>query len=287
MKKIFTILGMVAVTATVSAQTSFTVTYDFAEPVVTGQGVVDNGTIAGSSDVTVTPFTQTGLNATTTANRFVWSNATTATTPDLAKYFEVTVTPATNFNLSISSVTFRSQRSGTGPRYYVVRSSVDSYGTNLPASINPANTELEVVATDAFHFVNDGTAGQNGSTVTPTNITNQTTPVTFRFYYYEAEAATGTFSVDDVVITGTVTNSLGVVENFSTKSNFVRNTMVNNEINFGTKAEVKVYNMNGQVVRSASVSENNNLEVSDLAPGMYIVTGTVNGEAVSQKILKK
>ena len=102
---------------------------------------------------------------------------------------------------------------------------------------------------------------------------------------------TGNNSVDFTVGAPTPKNSanatLGVSDVNSVKSNFVRNTMVNNEIKFGTKAEVKVYNMNGQVVRSASVSENNNLEVSDLAPGMYIVTGTVNGEAVSQKILKK
>ena len=45
--------------------------------------------------------------------------------------------------------------------------------------------------------------------------------------------------------------------------------------------------MNGQVVKSASVSENKSLEVADLASGMYIVTGTVEGQAVSTKIIKK
>ena len=45
--------------------------------------------------------------------------------------------------------------------------------------------------------------------------------------------------------------------------------------------------MNGQVVKSASVNENTSLNVADLAKGMYIVTGTVNGKAVSEKIIKK
>ncbi|MBF6609569.1 MAG: T9SS type A sorting domain-containing protein, partial [Chryseobacterium sp.] len=69
--------------------------------------------------------------------------------------------------------------------------------------------------------------------------------------------------------------------------NFVKNTLVTENIYFGSEADVKIYNMNGQVVRTAKVSENNNMNVSDLQPGAYIVTGIVNGQPVSQKILKK
>ncbi len=101
-----------------------------------------------------------------------------------------------------------------------------------------------------------------------------------------ATSGTGNIAIDNIVVT-TYSPVLGVSDITSVKSNFVKNTLVKDEINFGSKADVKIYNMNGQVVRTASVSENKNLEVSDLAPGMYIVTGTVNGEAVSQKILKK
>ena len=45
--------------------------------------------------------------------------------------------------------------------------------------------------------------------------------------------------------------------------------------------------MNGQVVKSATVAEGTSMNVSSLTPGMYIVTGSVNGKAVSQKIIKK
>ncbi len=280
MKKIFTILGIAALSVGINAQ-AFTATYDFA-----GTPFDPSGVVVGSN-VTVSNFTNTGYATTTTGNRFAHSDAPLTTTPDLSKYFEVTVTPAANYTLTVSTITFRSQRSGTGPRTYVVRSSADGYAANLPASINPANAELEVIGTNEFHFVNDISAGQNGNTVTPTNIVNQASPVSFRFYFYEAEATGGTFSVDDVIITGTVTSSLGVVENFSTKYNFVKNTLVTENIYFGSEAEVKIYNMNGQVVRTAKVSENNNMNVSDLQPGAYIVTGIVNGQPVSQKILKK
>ena len=56
---------------------------------------------------------------------------------------------------------------------------------------------------------------------------------------------------------------------------------------FNAKADIQILNMNGQVVKTASVNENTSLEVSSLAKGMYVVTANVNGKAVSQKIIKK
>lgn len=70
--------------------------------------------------------------------------------------------------------------------------------------------------------------------------------------------------------------------------NFVKNTFVkSDEITFGADVkDVKVYNMFGQVVKSASVKENGSVNVAELAKGNYIVTGTINNEPISQKILK-
>lgn len=283
MKKIFTILGIVIISAITNAQTAFTATYDFNEA-----PSPDNGDLVGTG-LTIAPFTATGLSSTTTANRFAWSGTTTGTTPDLGKYFQVTLTPTSGTTLSVSSITFKSQRSGTGPRNYVVRSSVDSYAANLPASITPVNAELTVQGTNEFFFVNDGTAGQAGSKVTPSTINNVTGAVTFRFYFYTAEAAGGTFSVDDVIISG-ATNSatLAVTDLSKVKGSFVKNTFVKNEgITFGAQAkDVKIYNMFGQIVKTASVKENETLNISELAKGNYIVTGMVDNQPVSQKILK-
>ena len=82
-----------------------------------------------------------------------------------------------------------------------------------------------------------------------------------------------------------VTMAVGDVN--ATKANLVKNTVVSNNILFAAKADVQIVSMNGQVVKSASVNENTALDVASLAKGMYIVTGTVNGQAVSQKIIKK
>ncbi len=82
--------------------------------------------------------------------------------------------------------------------------------------------------------------------------------------------------------------TLAVSDLSKTKGSFIKNTFVKNEeITFGAQVkDVKVYNMYGQVVKTASVKENESLNVAELQKGNYIVTGTVNNQPVSQKILK-
>lgn len=92
-------------------------------------------------------------------------------------------------------------------------------------------------------------------------------------------------SIDNFIWTAAPTMSVTDIN--STKANLVKNTLVDNTINFAAKADVKIVNMNGQVVKAASVNENASLDVANLPKGMYIVTGTVNGKAVSEKIIKK
>lgn len=73
------------------------------------------------------------------------------------------------------------------------------------------------------------------------------------------------------------------------KETFVKNSLItNNEIVFGADSkEVKIYTMNGQMIKSVSVKENESVSVAELKEGNYIVTGVVNGKKVSQKIIKR
>ena len=79
--------------------------------------------------------------------------------------------------------------------------------------------------------------------------------------------------------------SVGDIKVF--RGNFVKNTIVTNEITFGEKANIKIYNVSGSLVKSASVEKNTSLNVSSLPKGVYVVTGEVNGQSVSQKIVKE
>ena len=97
------------------------------------------------------------------------------------------------------------------------------------------------------------------------------------------KGSTNALYVDDIQSDA----SLAVIDTNKYKTTLVRNTKVNNEISFGEKANVKIYNVSGSLVKSASVEKNTSLNVSSLPKGIYVVTGEVNGQSVSQKIVKE
>ena len=97
------------------------------------------------------------------------------------------------------------------------------------------------------------------------------------------KSSTNALYVDDIQSDA----SLAVIDTNKSKTTLVRNTKVNNEISFGEKANVKIYNVSGSLVKSASVEKNTSLNVSSLPKGVYVVTGEVNGQSISQKIVKE
>jgi hypothetical protein len=145
-------------------------------------------------------FTSWPLGATDGSDTFTGSS-------NQGEYYAVTLTPQAGFTFSLSSITFTLQRTSSGVRQYVVRSSADGYAANLPASIAPANANLSVVASNVFQVADVATTAQGGSTITlgGPGYTNVSGAVTFRFYGFNAEATSGTFSIDDVKITGSAT----------------------------------------------------------------------------------
>ncbi|HEY4538937.1 MAG TPA: T9SS type A sorting domain-containing protein, partial [Faecalibacter sp.] len=69
----------------------------------------------------------------------------------------------------------------------------------------------------------------------------------------------------------------------------IQNTVWTNTAAFSTKANasVEVYNVNGQLVKSFEVNGNKNVNVSDLAAGVYVVKSTENGKTTTTKVVKK
>ncbi len=131
---------------------------------------------------------------------------------------------------------------------------------------------------NAWALVNGGVAIQ-----LPVQVENATN---LSLRWSSVTSNVGNYRIDDVKIVGT-SATLGTANLNTSKSVFVKNTVVNSEINFGAKSDIKIFNIAGQVVKTAAVSENQSLNVSDLKEGSYIVTGTVNGKSVSEKIIKK
>lgn len=97
---------------------------------------------------------------------------------------------------------------------------------------------------------------------------------------------------DFVVSTVQPVNSLGnmqaVVDTQNMGSGFVENAFIkNNIINFVTEVkDVKVFDKYGQVVKKSTKNAVSTLDVTGVRKGDYIVTGTINNEPVSQRIVK-
>lgn len=96
--------------------------------------------------------------------------------------------------------------------------------------------------------------------------------------------------IDNVKVETITSVPLAIGESLKSKNISLKNTMVDNTLSFQTKgnATVRVYNTNGQLVKSATISaQNANVDVASLPKGNYVVTAELNGEKVSQKVIKK
>ena len=163
-----------------------------------------------------------------------------------------------------------------------------SFGHNKATNASSNEMTVEVSADGStwtmLNYTRPTGSGSNGwLLIAPTGIIPTTQNLRIRF---NSTISNAQFRLDDVVLSGTNTTLASGNVNVK-KASLVKNTVVGNSIMFNSKADIKILNMNGQVVKTASVNENTSLEVSSLAKGMYVVTANVNGKAVSQKIIKK
>lgn len=216
MKRIYLSLLFLCFLSVASGQ-AFTGTYDFSS-VTTSSGTTDPTAVPVASGITFGSFSAAGVSVNpNAASRFSFTGWPTGATNgsdvfsgvlSATQYFSVTLTPAAGYSLDLNTITFTMQRSGTGIRQFVVRSSLDGYTSNLPASISPANANLSVVATDVFQVLDASSSANNGSTITlGAPFDNITTAVTFRVYGYNAEAAGGSFGVDNVSFSGVASSA--------------------------------------------------------------------------------
>ncbi|MEO8732994.1 MAG: M43 family zinc metalloprotease, partial [Flavobacteriales bacterium] len=212
------------------SSTVLNTTYDFGS-VTTTSGTTDptpvpsimfQDTLPG---LTLSSFAATGVSTNPTASgAFSFSQwGTGATDGDTAyaqltgalsstNYYQFSVSPDFARAMNLTGMTFIAGRTPTGPQTFSVRSSVDNYATNLAASVLPVGTSLTVQSSNTFFFTMDTAVTASGCTITlpapPNNLAyyHQATPITFRIYGWNAEDASGSFSVDSLTIQGTYGN---------------------------------------------------------------------------------
>lgn len=107
-----------------------------------------------------------------------------------SSYFEFVLTPAAGFTVSLNSISFGMRSTGTGPVNFVVRSSSDSYASNLASGTDSANSAWTLK-----------------SPTTTTVTSGNGTAITFRIYGFGgtgAVANTAQWRIDDLQLTVTV-----------------------------------------------------------------------------------
>ncbi|MGE8554880.1 MAG: T9SS type A sorting domain-containing protein [Chryseobacterium jejuense] len=258
--------------------------YSFFATVAVASGIYAQQTIALSEDFAA--YTLGGNTASTGANA-----------PDSKDVYSASGTPVANFSTgakvysaggmaklgtgsAIGTMTSKTLDLSTDGGNVVITFDVKGW-TATPSTIIVKVTNL-ADQTVSYSAVMSGTAESKTVTFTGgqanSTVTFETPTTSLRAY------------LDNIVIKTVANGSLAVTEINKGKSiaNFVKNTFVkNNEITFGADVkDVKVFNMFGQIVKEASVKQNGTVNVAELTKGNYIVTGTVNNQAVSQKILK-
>ena len=187
-------------------------------------------------------------------------------------------------------------------RLFIKKGSGAGYVLGISNSTSTAvySTVELPVATDVSVKVAFSVSGSNSTSTltinneTPITSTSAVAPTVLKSVVIRqagsATAGTGNVSIDNLVVTTYPSSVLATTDVIKSKNIFLKNSMVDNTLSFQTKgnASVKVYNANGQLVKTANVSaQNANVNVANLPKGNYVVTAELNGETVSQKILKK
>lgn len=201
-----------------------------AEPAL-GQISIYSNPITGTNPNTANPYTTgqitstnlTGfgigrgpnINGTNSNNRYN-ANSWNVSTQDTDRYFTITFQSNAGYSVDISTISFSSERSTTGATSQAIRTSNDSYTTNV--STFAASTSVTTV------------------NFSPTDMSNLTTASGFRIYGWNASSSTGTYSINEFTITGLVSNRWsGVTDgNLSSATNWVSGATpsTNNGIQF-------------------------------------------------------
>ena len=106
-------------------------------------------------------------------------------------YFEFTITPAATKYFSLTGISFGSRSTSTGPASFTLRSSVDSYATDVATGSMPGGTTWTLYSSSNL-----------------TSISGYASAITYRLYGYagtgSSSANTANWRIDDLILTGYV-----------------------------------------------------------------------------------
>jgi len=209
-----------------------------------------------------------------------------------AEYYEVTLTPDIGYTITGDSIKFSFERSGTGVRTYSVRSSLDGYAANLTAVYGVPTTNVNVQSGNIFFLKKDIVTVQNRNIIVlGPAFMNLLSPVTFRFYAWNSEASTGTFSIDNVNFIGSSALATEINEQTDKSFSVFPNPSANGSFtidggNIYPSATVQVFNILGDVVYTKEInSGKQTIDLSKQASGSYFIQLTNGENRITKKII--
>ncbi|MEG0697478.1 MAG: T9SS type A sorting domain-containing protein [Algoriella sp.] len=210
----------------------------------------------------------------------------------------------TTGNIISGKITFEASANGSSntPKYYTTGTSLRLYSNNADGNGNSLAVKavgtLKInsvkIVTDTFaDYAPMSAIVTVDGVVVPTvkdpananiYVVNTTTPASNIKNAQTGTSAQIRIQNLEIVYTG----SLGVAD-YSQAAQAVSNTLWANTAVFNVKEKttVEVYNMNGQLVKSFEVNGVQNVNVSSLVKGAYVVKTTTNGKTTTQKVVKK
>ncbi|HEX8427228.1 T9SS type A sorting domain-containing protein [Hymenobacter sp.] len=218
----------------------------------------------------------TGVTASAGANTFAATNWS-QTALEATDYFAFSVQPSVGFQMRLDSLVLDERRSGTGIRDWAIRSSLDNFAANI-ATVNVPDDDL---------------TRTNKKIVLPATFASLTARVEFRIYGYNAEAAGGSWRIDNVRTYGVVGLGPLSTRNGSKNSNvsvFPNPTtdalriQVNGK---GSKASVAVADLAGRSVLRGTTAADGSFDLRSLPAGNYTVTVTDGTETSVHKVIKR
>ncbi|MPS72075.1 MAG: T9SS type A sorting domain-containing protein [Chryseobacterium sp.] len=261
MKKIYSLFAVTVLALTITAQTK-TVTINVAN--IGGTGVLGTSNYNNGAERTWT------TNSISFGGKAITANANN--TPSSGNAAGTNIQAQANNGVIYNTTALPGK---------IVSITINSVGTARESSLYGGASRLVNTAA-ANYDVTGGT--QVGSASTTGWTTTDLSGTDYKFFAIK-RGANAAYITSIVIVYEDAT--MAVVDATKGKANLVKNTIVSNELIFGTSAKVSVYNTAGQIVKMAEVSDNSRLDVSALPKGTYVVTGLVNGQAMSQKIIKK
>jgi hypothetical protein len=182
--------------------------YSFASTAGNVESLTYNGTTI--ANLTVSALVKTGVTTSSSSGNSranAWPTGSTnggaaGGSIDLAKYYEFTLTCASGYTITNPSISFGVGRSSTGPRRFEWRNSLNSYASAL--TVGTANASLS--NTSGVLESPDANSGYIGNIISVTSSGQNS--ITFRFYAYGSEEASGTGGLQgNLTFSGTLISS--------------------------------------------------------------------------------